>query len=461
LPDTGAAEGGIVLALMGGGGSRVPVFYDGLRDRADRLGPVTLRLYDIDAAALARTTKVLQGMDADGTSMVPVTATTDLSEALDGADFVVTAIRVGGFAARRLDEAIPLAYGVLGQETVGPGGFSLAARNVPVLRHFADAMRTHCPDAWMINLSNPAGLVTQALVGLLGTRVVGVCDSPLALTRQVAAMREGRDPRAVHAEYGGLNHLGWLSAAWVDGEDVLPRVLAHPWATAIEEVGLFGVEEVRRLGAIPNEYVYFYEHTATAVANITGAESRGAFLAEQQRSAVAAVEAATTPRGALDAYLQSLTVRQETYLAVEADTGRVAVGDVLESAGGYQQVALSVVEAVARDRGDVLIVNTPNRGALPFLADDDVVEVPAVVRAAGVFPLASRVPAPKRGLVTQVKAFEHATLDALDRRSFAAAADALALHPVVPSADVAARILRDYCEHIPAVGAALDGVPAC
>jgi 6-phospho-beta-glucosidase len=448
----------LTIALVGGGGSRVPVLYDGLRARVDRLGPVTLRLYDVDAAALARTTKVLQGMERDGGAQVAVTATTDLPEALDGADFVVTAIRAGGFDARRLDEAIPLSYGVLGQETVGPGGFALAARNVPALRSVAEMMRSHCPDAWMINLSNPAGLVTQALVPLLGAKVVGVCDSPLSLTRQVAAMR-GVEPGVMHAEYGGLNHLGWLSGAWVDGTDVLPDVLAQASATAIEEVGLFGVEQVRRLGAIPNEYVYFYEHTSTAVANITGGDPRGAFLADQQRAAAAAIDTAATPRGALDAYLRALTARQETYLAVEVEVERPPVDDVLASAGGYQEIALSVVEAVARDRGDVLIVNTSNRGALPFLADDDVVEVPAVVRAAGVFPLASRVPDARRDLVTRVKAFERATIAALEQRSPTAAVEALATHPVVPSTDVAARILRDYRTHIPAVSAALEGGP--
>lgn len=464
--------GRITITLVGGGGSRVPVIYDGLRRRTPRLGAVTLRLHDVDAAALARVTTVLRGMDEaaaggrahgggrNGTAgPVEVTATTDLAEALDGADFVLTAIRAGGFAGRHLDETVPVAHGVLGQETVGPGGFALAARHVPALRRVAEAMREHCPDAWMINLTNPAGLVTQALVPLLGARVVGVCDSPLSLGRGVARVL-GVPPGALHLEYGGLNHLGWLSGAWLDGVDVLPEVLATRDVDRIEEVGLFGADEVRRLGAVPNEYVYFYERTASALANIAqGTGSRGAFLLDQDRRLAAAIAAAGGPREALAAYLDSLKVRQETYLALEARVDRPPATDVLASAGGYHEMALSVVEAIAVDRGAVLIVNTTNRGALPFLDGDDVVEVPSVVRAAGVFPLAARVPDSRQPLVEQVKAFERATVHALDHGSVAAAVAALAAHPLVPSAEVAARILDEYRHRSPAVAAALGGGP--
>jgi 6-phospho-beta-glucosidase len=460
-PAGGDRNGRLVLALVGGGGSRVPVLYEGLRARADRLGPVTLRLYDIDAAALARTMKVLRGMDLTGGPAIAVASTTDLAEALDGADFVLTAIRAGGFESRRLDEAIPLSHGVLGQETVGPGGFALAARNVPALQQVAERMLTHCPDAWMVNLTNPAGLVTQALVPLLGARVIGVCDSPLSLARQVAAVL-GVDTARLHLDYGGLNHLGWLSGVWLDGIDVLPDVLASDDVATIEEVGLFGVDAVRELGAVPNEYVWFYEQTPQAIANIAeGDSSRGAFLLDQHRALAAAIDAAPGPREALAAYLESLKARQDTYMAVEAHVDRPPATDVLASAGGYHEMALSVVDAVVTDRSDVLIVNTPNRGALPFLPDDDVVEVPAVVRAAGVFPLATRVPESKRTVVEEVKAFEREALRALDRASADAARSALAAHPVVPSAEAAARILRDYRRHIPDVGAALGGEPPC
>lgn len=469
----------ITIALIGGGGSRVPVLYEGLRARANRLGRVTLRLFDVDPAALGRVTKVLRGMDESaeqaramasttvrasepvGGDPPDVVVTTELAEALDGADFVLTAIRVGGFEGRRLDEAIPLSHGVLGQETVGPGGFALAVRNVPALRRVADAMRSHCPDAWMINLTNPAGLVTQALVPLLGNRVIGVCDSPLSLGQQIAGVL-AVDPATLHLDYGGLNHLGWLSGVWLDGTDVLPELLASDGAQAIEEVKLFGAEAVRRLGAVPNEYVYFYEQTPKAIANITRTDgSRGAFLLGQQRALASMITAAASPREALAAYLAGLKARQDTYMAVEAHVDRQPATDVLASVGSYHEMALSVVEAVTADRGDVLIVNTPNRGALPFLADADVVEVPAVVRAAGVFPLAARVPPSKHGLVEQVKAFERATLDALENASVDAAAKALAAHPVVPSEEVAARIVREYQHRMPAFATAFGGGSPC
>src|SRR5690606_13095397 len=157
----------VKLALIGGGGSRTPVLYHGLVERQDALRVSELVLHDTDAAALARIGRVLDGIDGRGDRRVPHRATTDLDDALDGAAFVLSAIRVGGFEGRVLDETIPLQHGVIGQETVGPGGFALALRNVPALAALAAAMAVRCPRAWLVNLSNPAGMVTQALAPLL------------------------------------------------------------------------------------------------------------------------------------------------------------------------------------------------------------------------------------------------------------------------------------------------------
>ncbi len=447
------------IALVGGGGSRTPVLYRGLVERAASLDVERLALYDVDAGALGRVTKVLAGMDEVAGGGVPVTATTDLSEALTGADFVLSAVRAGGFAARAADEGIALRHGVVGQETVGPGGFALAVRNVPVLAAVARTMRERCPAAWLVNLTNPAGLVTQALVPLLDGRVVGVCDSAVALGRGVA---EALDvPLAsLHLRYGGLNHLGWLSEAWLDGRDVLPDLLASPEAKRIEEVRLFGREAVCRQGAVPNEYLWFYEQPERAIANI--AESgmpRGAFLLAEQRRLADELDAAADGVAALDVYRRNLQTRNDTYLAVEAQLRRDDRPDAFDSAGGYHEMALSVVEAIACDRPTVLVVNTANRGALGFLADDDVVEVPAVVRRAGVFPLAAAVPPGRRGLVEQVKAYERATIAAVTARSWRAAVAALAGHPLVPSAATAGAILADYAAAIPQVAAALEPAP--
>lgn len=452
------------VVLIGGGGSRTPVLYHGLIDRNGALGTTELVLYDTDPAALRRAELVLLGIDETvaeaGGLLVAHRATTDLDDALDGAAFVLSAIRVGGFEARQHDEAIPLAHGVCGQETVGPGGFALALRNIPALTILAGAIARRCPDAWLVNLTNPAGMVTQALAPVLGDRVVGVCDSPLALGRGVAEAM-GLDPAGLHLSYAGLNHLGWLTAAWHDGRDVLPELLASPEAKLVEEVRLLGADAVRESGRIPNTYVYFYERAEEAIANVRrGGVSRGEFLLAEQRALAARLDAAASPAEALATYRTSLRMRNDTYMSVEADLAREdAQEDVFASTGGYHEMALSVVEAIAHDRPTVLIVNTRNRGALDFLADDDVVEVPAVVRGAGVFPLAATVLPGDRALVEQVKTYERMTLDALERRSADLARAALACHPLVGDDDAARAILGDYRARFPDLDARLGGRP--
>lgn len=442
------------IAVIGGGGSRTPLLYHGLLQRVADLPAPSVVLHDTSAPWLARVRTVLRAMDEQAAASVPTTTTTDLDAALDGADFVITAIRVGGFEARRVDEEVPLAQGVLGQETVGPGGFALALRNVPALAHVAQVMRHRCPDAWLINLTNPAGLVTEALSHQLGDRVIGVCDSPTALQGRVAAALD-LDAATLHFGYAGLNHLGWLTAAWQRGRDLLPALLDDARLSRIEEARLIGADRVRALGAVPNEYLYFYEHTADVVANTSDAGPRGAFLADRRGDLATAIDHAPTPAGALAAYRASLRQRQDTYLAAESGVTRPPTTDVFADAGGYHEVALAVLVAIARDAPTVAVVNTRNRGALPFLPDDAVVEVPAVIRAAGTFPLASTVPASQRALVEQVKAFERATLDAISTGSRRAAVAALATHPVVASADVAARIVTRYAAQMPLISALL------
>src|SRR5690625_3336561 len=280
------------LSLIGGGGSRTPVVYRGLVDRAKRLGQVTLVLHDVDPQALARVERIIAGIDEELGGGLPVITTTDLESAVDGADFVLTAIRAGGFAGRTIDEAVPLAHGVLGQETVGPGGFALAVRNIPALQEIAHTVRRRAPGAWVINMSNPAGMATQALAPLLDGRVVGVCDSPRALTRGIAAAA-GVDAERLHIEYAGLNHLGWVNAAWYSGRDLLPAMLDSDHLERIEEARLLGLDAVRAQRALPNEYVYFYEHTDTAIRNVVDrSDHRGAFLQRQHAELVTGLDAA-------------------------------------------------------------------------------------------------------------------------------------------------------------------------
>src|SRR6478609_4350475 len=237
------------LVVLGGGGFRVPLVHGALlRDTADRRVTEVV-LHDTDGARLDVMRRVLAAQaarDAGAATAPPtVTATTDLDTALVGADFVFSAMRVGGLEGRTADERIALDLGLLGQETTGPGGVGYGLRTVPVALDVARRVQRLAPDAWVINFTNPAGLVTQAMQSVLGGRVVGICDSPLGLAQRAAAAL-GHDLETLEIDYAGLNHLGWLTALRLDGRDLLPDLLADDVALgAIEEGHLFGTDWLR------------------------------------------------------------------------------------------------------------------------------------------------------------------------------------------------------------------------
>ena len=208
------------VTVVGGGGFRAPMLDRSLAWGASDIGIDEVVLYDTDEARLRSISRVLEAIDEERGARLPRRTTTDLDDALDGTSAVLTAIRVGGNAGRVVDEAVPVELGVLGQETVGPGGIAFALRTLPIMRRIASAVAARAPDAWFLNFTNPAGLVTEALRDILGDRVIGICDSPISLGRAVAAAL-GR-PSAIEFDYAGLNHLGWLTAARGDGRDLLP-----------------------------------------------------------------------------------------------------------------------------------------------------------------------------------------------------------------------------------------------
>ncbi len=271
------------LTILGGGGFRVPLVYGALLgDRGE--GRVTdVVLHDLDAGRLSAVARVLAEQAADVADAPTVTATTDLDEALRGADFIFSAIRVGGLEGRAADERVALDQGVLGQETVGAGGIAYGLRTVPVAVDIARRVARLAPDAWLINFTNPAGLVTEAMSRHLGDRVIGICDSPVGLGRRIARVL-GANPREAWIDYVGLNHLGWVRGLHVAGRDELPRLLADPdLLGSFEEGKLFGTEWLQSLGAIPNEYLHYYYFNREAVRAYSEAEkTRGAFLRDQQ-----------------------------------------------------------------------------------------------------------------------------------------------------------------------------------
>ncbi|MFE9903508.1 6-phospho-beta-glucosidase [Streptomyces achromogenes] len=440
------------LTILGGGGFRVPLVYGALlADHAE--GRVTeVVLHDLDDRRLRAVSRVL-AEQAEGVPDAPsVSATTDLDEALRGAAFVFSAIRVGGLQGRAEDERIALAAGVLGQETVGAGGIAYGLRTVPVAVDIARRVARLAPDAWVINFTNPAGLVTEAMARHLGDRVVGICDSPVGLGRRIARVL-GADPRQAFVDYVGLNHLGWVRALRVAGRDELPRLLGDPALLgSFEEGRLFGADWLRSLGAIPNEYLHYYYFNRETVRAYQRAErTRGAFLRDQQARFYA--EAADPGVSALRAWDRTRAEREATYMAENRESAGAGEREEEDLSGGYEKVALALMRAIARDERATLILNVRNRSTLRVLDADAVIEVPCLVDAGGAHPLATDpLPGHATGLVCAVKDVERRVLSAAESGSRATAVQAFALHPLVDSVNIARRLVDEYAAAHPGLG---------
>jgi 6-phospho-beta-glucosidase len=486
------------LMIAGGGGFRVPLVY-----RALCAGPFAglvreLVLYDVDAGRLAAIHAVLAsiaGRAAPGAPPAPaVRATTSLAEALDGTDLVFAAIRPGGTAGRTADERVALDLGLLGQETTGAGGISYALRSIPHMLELAAQMRRRCPDAWLLNFTNPAGMVTEALVPVLGRKVVGICDSASGLVHRAAraAGVELPEGRLDGGGYYGLNHLGWLYRLESGGRDVLPGLLADAAALAgFEEGRLFPQRFLAELGCLPNEYLYYYYETGRALAGMrASATTRGESIDRQQSELYPRLAAAGPDAFRLwDAARRS---REEGYLA-EARAAGERRDETDLAGGGYERVALGVMRALSGGGPAELILNTPNtlntaRGsgagsaagaagaasggadaaaAIPGLPADAVVEVPCRVSPDGVDPLPQERPAPAQlALLRQVKDVERLVVTATSRDAGTtgparreAALAAFAGHPLVGSADLAQKLLAGYEAAFPELGALWAGNP--
>nr|WP_206439502.1 6-phospho-beta-glucosidase [Streptomyces scabichelini] len=437
------------MTILGGGGFRVPLVYGALLgDRAE--GRVTdVVLHDLDAGRLSAVARVLAEQAAGVPDAPAVTATTDLDEALRGADFIFSAIRVGGLEGRAADERVALDQGVLGQETVGAGGIAYGLRTVPVAVDIARRVARLAPDAWVINFTNPAGLVTEAMSRHLGNRVIGICDSPVGLGRRIARVL-GANPREAWIDYVGLNHLGWVRGLRVAGRDELPRLLADPdLIGSFEEGKLFGTEWLQSLGAIPNEYLHYYYFNREAVRAYQEAEkTRGAFLRDQQARFYETMK--RPDAAALATWDSTRAEREATYMSENRDAAGAGERDADDLSGGYEKVALALMRAIARDERTTLILNVRNQSTLSVLDTDAVIEVPCLVDANGAHPVAvDPLPDHATGLVCAVKAVEREVLAAAGSGSRTTAVKAFALHPLVDSVNVARRLVEGYTTEHP------------
>lgn len=395
---------GIKVAVIGGGSTYTPELIEGLANRRDRLPIDELVLQDIDRSrrdivgGLAR--RMLRRLEWGGR----LTLTDDAADAVDGASFVLIQLRVGGQAARLLDETLPLRFGTIGQETTGAGGLAKALRTVPVVLDLAELARRHAaPGAWIVDFTNPVGIVTQALLDE-GHRAIGLCNVAISLQRRLAR-RLGIDPNRLQLQHVGLNHLSWITAATEDGVDRLPEVLGSDGASIADDLKL-PVELLRELRSVPSYYLrYYYAFDEV--------------MAEQRAGHRRAEEVMELERRLLDMY---------------ADPSLDTKPGLLDDRGGawYSEAAAQLLASLHDGAGDVQVVDVRNGDAMPDLPADDVVEVAARIDRDGAHPLRQGpMPAEMRDLVRAVKAFERLAIRAAlsGRREDVRAA--LEAHPLV------------------------------
>jgi len=468
------------LVIVGGGGFRVPQIIEVLAQARAGTGPHAglvvdeVCLHDVAADRLDTLQAVLR--DFAYPQAPRVTTTTSLEDAVRGADFVFSAFRVGGTCGRVVDERVALREGVLGQETVGAGGYAFAFRTIPQAMRLAHVVRDIAPEAWVINFTNPAGIITQAMRTVLGARVVGICDTPIGLIRRSSAAL-GLDPARVSEvggsgsidsdgrpgldfDYVGLNHLGWLRSLTVDGKDRLPGLIADDAALDhLEEARTIGVDWIRALGMLPNEYLFYYYLNRESVARIRAeSQTRGEFLDRQQAAFYRA--AAAEPDRAGDLWTQAHDEREATYMAESRpEEQRAGRREEDIAGGGYQQVALDLMTSISTGAPARMILDVENTDAgilIPQLREDAVIEVPCLVDADGVHPQAvAALAGPELGLVTSVKACEELVIEAAFTGRRELAWRALASHPLVDSVNVAKRVLEGYIAHNPDVASVL------
>ena len=402
------------LTVVGGGSTYTPELVDGFARLRSLLPLTELCLVDPDASRLSLVSGVSRRMFARAGYDVAVTTTSDVAAGVADASVVLLQLRIGGQAARHSDETFPHACGCLGQETTGPGGLAKALRTVPVVLSVADLVRRHAaPDAWIVDFTNPVGIVTRALLED-GHRAVGLCNVAIGFQRRFATMLDVA-PSAVQLDHVGLNHLTWERGAFVDGVDRLPSLLASHRSELAEEVEL-DPAVLDLLGCVPSYYLrYYYAHDEVLAEQLAGGPSRA--------QAVMEVEA--------------------ELLAQYADPSVDTKPEALSRRGGafYSEAAVDLLASLTADRGDVQVVNVRNDGVLPFLPDDHVIEVPAVVGAAGVQPLpAAPLASPAAGLVAHVADYERLALEAALHGGRARVERALLAHPLVGQHARAARL---------------------
>ena len=450
------------IAVIGGGGVRTPLLVFGVNEAAGLLNCGELVLFDPDAKRLRIMAELGRSIVAREEGELRVREATSIEDAVEGADFVMNSVRVGGIATRAADELAAIKHGYPGQETTGPAGAAMALRTVPVALEHARLVKRLSPDGWIINFTNPAGLITQAIMSQTDARVVGICDTPTELFHRIA-LALGAPSDEVLCDYVGLNHLGWVRRIRLRGEDVTDRVLADDALLAqLYGAPLFDFDMIRALRLIPTEYLFFYYSRRRALENQRRqGSSRGAEV-EQLNAALietlASRLASGDRDGAIAAYVAYLNRRSGSYMKLEAAGGSALDkeepydGEPFRVASGYHRIALDVMTALTGARPANIVVNTRNSGAVPDLPADDVVETACRISENSIRPQpVEPLPDAVLGLVHSIKAYERATIEAALGSSELSARKALLIHPAIGEWEPTEALLHDLfhplCAH--------------
>jgi 6-phospho-beta-glucosidase len=401
------------LAVIGGGSTYTPELVDGIARLTGGIKITELVLVDPDAERLSVVGPFSARIMARYGHPAVMRWTSDLDDGVEGAGAVLLQLRVGGQATRNRDETWPLEFCCIGQETTGAGGFAKALRTVPVVLDVAARVRElAAPDAWIIDFTNPVGIVTRALLDA-GHRAIGLCNVAIGYQRLAASLL-GVSPEAVALDHVGLNHLTWERAALVDGTDRLPELIQAHGEEIASHTGL-PLAATTAYGAVPSYYLrYFWAHDAV-VEEERGQQTRAQAVAEIERQ----------------------------LLEMYADPALDTKPELLTHRGGafYSEAAVALLASLVTDARDRQVVNVRNRGTLPFLADEAVIEVSAIVGSDGATPVeVAPVDPLMSGLIAHVSAYEELALDAALRGGRDRVAKALLAHPLVGQFDLAGQL---------------------
>ncbi|MGH9583088.1 MAG: 6-phospho-beta-glucosidase, partial [Bryobacteraceae bacterium] len=414
-----------------------------------------LVLFDIDEARANTIARLGRGILRESRSGFEIRTAVRLEEAAQDADFVLNSVRVGGISARARDERIAIEHGLAGQETTGPGGAAMALRTLPVTLSHAKTIEKIAPQAWFVNFTNPAGLITQALTQHTKLRAIGICDTPADLFHRIATAL-GEVPGDMKFDYAGLNHLGWVRRVLLRGSDITENILAD--AGLLRQcypADLFDPELIQALRLIPTEYLFFYYSQRKAYRNqLRAGTTRGEELLRLNRDLFDRLESSNSGE-ALQTYREYLRRRNASYMKLETEAGSVfedapSNDDPFETATGYHRIALDVLTGLLSEHAREVVVNVGNRGAIEDLEPDDVVEVPCDIDRGGARPRRTgRLPDSVRGLVQAVKAYERTAIRAALSGSRSLARLALLEYPIIGQWEIATEVLRSLSENDP------------